>query len=183
VGITGSLWGNVSVKLPVIFTTGLVLAGLIWKVAEKVEDVLSAETKIQIAVWLLDRKSAANMIRTWPETFRNVFIAIFGERFFSWKCFLRSCVYSACASLIMSVLICLDTWRIYRAFAPPAWRNGVFAVWITFIVIFITNAAPDYASLGETRFILGFLSQGGGSGLLCLFWFVTLASVSFFHIS
>ena len=94
------------------------------------------------------------MIRTWPDTFRNVFIAIFGKRFLSWKCFLRSCIYSACTSVITSALICLDSYWMFKAFALAAWRSGIFAVGITALVLFMVNVLPDYVSLGETRFIL-----------------------------
>jgi hypothetical protein len=171
VAIAGSIWSTLGVKLPVIFTTGLILAGMIWKVSEMVEGVLSADTKLRIAVWLLDQKPVSNMIQRWPDTFRDVFIAIFGKRFLSWKCFLRSCIYSACASLIVSALICFDSYPMFAAFALPQWRNGVFAVGITTIVIFTINVLPDYLSLGETRFILWVLKPRRG------FWFVVFVLV------
>ena len=113
-----------------------------------------------LAVWLLDQKPVSTMI------FRDVFITIFTKRFLSWKCFMRSCIYSACASLIVSGLICFDSYPMFAAFALPEWRNGVFAVGITTIVIFTINALPDYLSLGETRLILWILKPRRS------FWFV-----------
>jgi hypothetical protein len=171
VAFAGGVWSTLGLKLPVIFTTGLVLAGLIWKIAEMVEGVLSADTKLRIAVWLLDQKPVSTMIQRWPDTFRDVFFAIFGKRFLSWKCFLRSCIYSICASLIMSTLICFDTYRRFEGFALPEWRNGVFAVGITTIVLFTINVLPDYLSLGETRFILWILKPRRS------FWFVVFVLI------
>src|ERR1035441_7523275 len=69
---------------------GGVLAGIVWKFFERVEAVLTDNTKLEIAVWLLGRKKVGPKVEPWPETFAKVFDRVFGTKHLSWKCFWAS---------------------------------------------------------------------------------------------
>src|SRR5450432_3741568 len=78
---------------------GGVLAGIVWKFFERVEAVLTENTKLEIAVWLLGVK-VGQKAQPWPETFATVFDRVFGERILSWKCFSRACLASYMVAVI-----------------------------------------------------------------------------------
>jgi len=134
---------------------GGVLAGIVWKFFEKVEAVLTDETKLEIAVWLLGldfKKRVAN----WPSTFAKLFDRVFGEKHFSWKCFLRSCL-ATYASLIVTVILS------GRQVQPLA-RNLFMRGGPQFLPLFLVNSvfgnlAPDYISLYKSRYIVGVMSK------------------------
>jgi hypothetical protein len=77
---------------------GGVLAGIVWKFFERVEAVLTENTKLEIARWLRVRNIETGLIAdnalTWPETLAKVFDRVFGTKHLSWKCFWRSCAFS-----------------------------------------------------------------------------------------
>ncbi len=51
---------------------GGVLAGIVWKFFERVETVLTENTNLEIAVWLLGVK-VGQKVEPWPDTFARVF--------------------------------------------------------------------------------------------------------------
>src|SRR5579863_7933453 len=67
---------------------GGVLAGIVWKFFERVEAVLTDNTKLEIAVWLLGVK-VGKRVEPWHGTFTKVFDRVFGTKHLSWKCFWR----------------------------------------------------------------------------------------------
>jgi hypothetical protein len=73
---------------------GGVLAGIVWKFFERVEAVLTDQTKLEIAVWLLGRKKRTSTPQNWPDTFANVFDRMFTNKHLSWRCFWRSSLAS-----------------------------------------------------------------------------------------
>jgi hypothetical protein len=152
VTVASNVWSSVAIKLPVIFTTGIAVAALIWKLAEKVENVLTEDTKLQIAVWLLDLKPLAGRMQRWPETFRTVFNVVFGARFLSWKCFFRSCLYSACSAV---VVFCI--WFLPQLDDMREDLVGFPLVVVIGVIIFAMNVLPDYIALGETRLLFRLL--------------------------
>jgi hypothetical protein len=83
---------------------GGVLAGIVWKFFERVEAVLTDNTKLEIAVWLLDRKKLSPTFQSWPDMFAKVFDRVFGEKHLSWKCFRRSCLATVTSTLAAIVL-------------------------------------------------------------------------------
>jgi hypothetical protein len=72
----------------------------IQKFFEEIEKKLSADTKLEIAVWLLDLHPG-KAIQSWHSTFPKVFTSAFGDRHFSWKCFWRSSFASVCTSAVV----------------------------------------------------------------------------------
>src|SRR5712692_5062892 len=87
---------------------GSALAGMVWVFSERVEAVLAEDTKLKVAVWLLDREKGAEGLdakaQKWPATFASVFDTIFGEKHLTWRCFRRSCLVSACGIILMFLL-------------------------------------------------------------------------------
>src|SRR5580658_10376181 len=86
---------------------GDVLAGIVWKFFERVEAVLTENTKLEIAVWLLGVK-VGQKVEPWPNVFAKMVDRIFGPKHWSWRCVLRCFVASivsfACCWLLMEVL-------------------------------------------------------------------------------
>jgi hypothetical protein len=142
---------------------GAALAGIVWKFFERVEAVLNEDTKLEIAVWLLDRKPLSPTFQNWPDTFAKVFGLVFGEKHLSWKCFGRSCLatLTACA-------VCLLGLVMYLRFVPFSiiTLNGKLVLTLaglSSIGLFLF----DYVSLLETRFALNLLRRWSS-------WFVVL---------
>jgi ABC-type spermidine/putrescine transport system permease subunit I len=82
---------------------GGALAGIVWKFFERVESVLTDQTKLEIAVWLLGVK-VGQKVGPWPDTFAKVFDRVFGESHLSWKCFWRSVTASVGITLIVFII-------------------------------------------------------------------------------
>ena len=121
---------------------GAVLAGIVWKFFERVESVLTDQTKFEIAVWLVGVK-AGEKVEPVAETFINMFDRIFGTKHLSWRCFGRSSL----ASLVALLMTCGIYWAVNRGFA-----EGLFTYlqkhWsIIFIGLILGNIIPDYVSL------------------------------------
>ena len=74
---------------------GSALAGIVWKFFERVEAVLTDDTKLEIAGWLRGVRAGdqiSRKFRTWPTVFVTVFDSVFTSRPLSWTCFWRSCL-------------------------------------------------------------------------------------------
>jgi hypothetical protein len=136
---------------------GGVLAGIVWKFFERVEAVLTDQTKLEIAVWLLGVK-VGQKVEPWPDTFAKMFDRVFGEKHWSLKCFWRSCIASYCA-----IAICFAVWAIrlgpHTVRFVGSWKNFVL---LTVICGGIGNLIPDYISLLETRWMLRRMSKANG---------------------
>src|ERR1035441_6981307 len=98
---------------------GGVLAGIVWKFFERVEAVLTDQTRVEIAVWLVGVE-AGKKVQPWPETFAKVFDRVFGTKHLSWKCFFRSCVASAIC--VAMVLIVFNVVTPSHTLTPPEGR-------------------------------------------------------------
>jgi hypothetical protein len=61
---------------------GGVLAAIVWKFFDKVEEKLNDDTKLEIAVWLLGVK-VGKTVEPWPDTFIKVFDRTFGKEHIS----------------------------------------------------------------------------------------------------
>ncbi len=134
---------------PGLLTAGGVLAGITWKFFEKVESILSDQTKLEIAGWLRG-VDVEKKVEPWPETFAKVFDRVFGTRHLSWRCFWRSSV----ASVLSVVLVCLFLFAHNPIYFKVIWGNFLAypVVWLTCMVV--ANVIPDYLSLLETRWVL-----------------------------
>lgn len=139
---------------------GGVLAGIVWKFFERVENVLNDSTKTEIARWLRMKNVETGLLSeeesNWPHTFATVFDRVFGPKHLSWKCFWRSCVASYCA-LTISLLIA-------QAHYHRAAFVGFEETGLVLYLALITNVLPDYLSLLKSRFLIGLMSRWRDSG-------------------
>lgn len=140
---------------------GGLLAGIVWKFFERVEAVLTDQTKHEIARWLRVKSFEAGLVfghsSTWQLTFCNMFDRVFGRRHLSWACFWRSVVASL-ASCILAVMLALTL----------AYRPGVTlfsALQHRLLCGLLKFGGPcvivaDYMSLIKTRKLL-YIARGG----------------------
>lgn len=133
---------------------GSVLAGIVWKFFEKVEGVLSEQTKLEIAVWLRG-VNVVEKVKPWPETFANVFDRVFGKEHLSWTCFWRSSV----ASTLSLFLVCLVMIMHIPTDFKTVWQRFVYYPTLWIFCIVISNLGPDYISLLESRFVLTIMKR------------------------
>jgi hypothetical protein len=142
---------------------GGVLAGIVWKFFEKVESVLKDDTKLEIAVWLLDVR-VGKKVETWPQTFETLFETVFAHNHFSTKCFGRSC-FASLVSLVVLVLITMGSYQENLLGEPVnvsyftstgILRNQITAPFWKYLAIasIVGLIIPDYISLFETRLML-----------------------------
>jgi hypothetical protein len=138
---------------------GLGLFYAVVKFFDTVGDRLSEDTRLEIAVWLLDLKSAPRMEK-WPATFAKLFDRVFGKRHLSFRCFWRSGVASFCAIVISSATYFLT---IHESLIRDAAAIVVFSLFACCV-----NLVPDYLSLLETRYCLRKLATRDSVVLIAL---------------
>jgi hypothetical protein len=129
-------------------------AGAVLGTFWKYEDVASPEAKVRVTHWLRYTGPMASR-PGWADHLVVAFNKIFGERHFSLKCILRSCLASIVAVCIMFV-----AWKLLRkdefvSFAANRVRGeGVLALVFIILAGFIINLLPDYISYMKARKIL-----------------------------
>ena len=134
---------------------GAVLAGIVWKFFERVEGLLTEQTKFEIAVWLVGVQ-VGQKVEPWPETFAKLFDRVFGKKHLSWRCFGRSCL----ASYASVVLVLLLTFSSPFSRAAVKIAVGDYETLLGMLVMsLIANAIPDYISLLKTRQLLRIASK------------------------
>jgi len=113
------------------------------------EKLMSGESRAQVSDWLL-RENFADRPANWPSTFVDLFDAVFTEHHLSWTCFRRSALTSI---LVITVL--------FGAFAGLGWitlpssLRGFVEIAALLGIPISLNVVIDYASLFETRWVLG----------------------------
>jgi hypothetical protein len=125
--------------------------GGLWFLAEKAENALSENARQRVVRWLQEADYTA-ALKSMPAQFVTMFDRVFGERHWSMKCFLRSCVASVC-SVTLAYALCRSLGFTLAgevaANLTPATAAALLFAALTF------NAIPDYLSLLETRWLLG----------------------------
>jgi hypothetical protein len=159
--------GSLLASLAAHLGFGFALFYGVQKFFEEVEKKLSTETKLEVAVWLLDLRPT-KAIHGWYSTFPKIFDRVFGDKHFSWKCFWRSCAVTAVATLAAQVP--------YILFSEDT--RVPFAGWGTLLFIFTSavfgNIFPDFISLWKTRYLLNLSSRGKGMPLNILFLIIDI---------
>lgn len=124
---------------------GILLAGTVWLFFERVEAVLNEDTKLEIWVWLADRRPLSPTFQSWPDTFAKVFDRVFGINHFSFTCFWRCSMASLAATGGM--------WVITRFTAPrsPLGPQSWYAYLYNVTAIVVANTLPDYIAYLFTR--------------------------------
>jgi hypothetical protein len=128
---------------------GAALAGIVWKFFERVEAVLTDQTKFEIAVWLVG-VNVGKTVEPWPDTFAKMFDRVFGTKHLSWRCFMRSCLTSyACFLLALIIMTAIRQESFAFQFLQIQFSRFLLFLAPLFVTVF-----PDYLSLLETRFLL-----------------------------
>lgn len=143
-----------------VLTAGAVLAGIVWKFFERVEAVLTEQTKLEIAVWLVGVNAEARF-QNGPTTFARVLDRFFGAKVVSWASFVRSAIVSVC------IILALVTWKIFTS--GPRYFGKTWAALPIFALFYCI--LPDYLSLIKTRKLLAALqpsSRGIKVGFIVL---------------
>ncbi len=125
---------------------GSILAGLVWKFFEKIETVLSDETKFEIAVWLVGVE-AEKKVHSWPATFSKLFYKTFGQKTLSWKAASSSAVATVCTLVVMNGLNAFSGVWGERPYSASELLFG-------FTIQLAVNLAPDFLSVAVTRHFL-----------------------------
>jgi len=118
---TPATWTAIGTQLAV--GGGLFYA--VMKFFDTVGDRINEDTRLEIAVWLFDIRTA-NTVRNWQGTFGEVFDRTFGHKHLTVQCFARSSVASLAALLITATVWLLQepqsakkflTYLIYHPFS------------------------------------------------------------------
>jgi hypothetical protein len=75
----------------------------VWGFSKGVESILTDDTKLEIAIWLVGQKPLGPKVELWPSTLAKVFDRLFGTKYLSWKCFGRSILASSIVSSIAAI--------------------------------------------------------------------------------
>jgi hypothetical protein len=138
----------------------VVVAGTVLSVFELGERLASQRAKDALSKWLLtfDIQKAKAL----PDGTQGYLREIFGERHFSWKCFIRSAAFSLGAIAFIGIVRLLINPHASEVFYPIAedWLRQLAAfgyAWIFVAVQLLWSILIDYISLFKTRFVLGLL--------------------------
>jgi len=144
---------------------------------QQAETVVKPEVKAAISQWL-QNLNPTTAFANWPVTFAAVFDRIFGERHFSWHCFIRSCAASFLAVVIATLVWAALRPSQFTAFVQYLKNTSLFAV---FLFAALLNLIPDYLSLLETRYIIRWMSKRASTfRILGLLAFDLLATAAIF---
>ena len=152
---------------PAQLAAGGVLAGIVWKFFERVEAVLTDQTKLEIAVWILDRKTLGSSLHTWPDSFAKMFDRVFGQNHLSLRCFWRSTLASYVA---LALVACFTLWhggglkRLYQVEQEGLPQKTILIA----LVALLSSVLLDYVSLLKTRWLLFLMESRQSSLLRCL---------------
>jgi hypothetical protein len=145
------------------FAAGVVLFGVVWAFFKGVESVLSDDTKLEIAVWLVG-VVVGKKVKPWPETFERMFERIFGDRHVSWKCLRGSAIVSVFVSFCVQGVWYLLHPKDFPALASDAMRalgilDSTLNRWLVVPLLItgnalLVNGVADYFSLWKTRSLL-----------------------------
>jgi hypothetical protein len=144
---------------PGVLVAGGVLAGIVWKFFDKVDEKLNDDTKLEIAIWLVGRKSLKHKAQNWPIAFLATFDRLFTKNHFTLRCFFRSALSSL---LFLAFVLILDTLLPFgRSLLLVSIEHSDFIPFWQAVLPFliITNVFPDYISLLETRLLLRIMAR------------------------
>ena len=155
-----------------LFGTGSVpaiVAGSVLGLFELGERFASQRAKDALSKWLLtfDVQKAKAL----PDGTQEIFERIFGERHFSWKCFVRSAAFSLGAMAFISILMFLvypkEFSKLIALLGRPQLPNldqfpkdfVRYVLGTFFVSWFLWSVLIDYVSLFKTRAVLSILTR------------------------
>ncbi len=113
------------------------------------EKVMSGESRAAVSDWLLQENFAARQ-SNWPNTFVALFDALFTEKHLSWTCFRRSALTS-----VLVITLLFAGFLGVGVLTVPSSVSDLAEIAALLGVPIALNIVIDYASLFETRWILG----------------------------
>src|SRR5262249_12431086 len=128
------------------------------------ERFASQRAKDALSKWLLtfDVQKAKAL----PEGTQELFERIFGDRHFSWKCFIRSTAFSLVATVFISIIFLLifpreifEMLRRIFVFEVELGPVKAYGDWFTLVPWLPVSILIAYVSLFKTRVILGALTR------------------------
>ncbi len=159
-----NLAGTLHVSLPtdIIQLLGtssvpVVVAGSVLGVFELGERLASQRAKDALSKWLLNFD--VEKAKALPDRTQAIFQSIFGERHFSWTCFVRSVAFSIGAMLFIGLILFLISPRNFLEMKGGFLRLGLSGSWVQLAIWLPWSILIDYVSLFKTRFILGILMR------------------------
>jgi len=159
-------------KLTTAFVFYIGICGFVWAGFVRLEGLLKADTRTQIASWVSGSQQQDNDSR-WPATFGVVFDRVFTEKHWSWRCFRRSCVASLLAVVVMTAVLSM----VNRELGNGFWEEPLALITVP-IFAGIFNLFPDYLSLLETRFVLRRMAKGNAGTFKLFGWLIFDAVVT-----
>lgn len=132
-------WIAVCVGLLVLFREG--------------EKVMSGESRAAVSDWLL-RENFAVRQSNWPKTFVALFDALFTKKHLSWVCFRRSALTS-----VLVITLLFVGFLGFGLLTAPTSLSGLAEIGMLLGIPIALNVVIDYASLFETRWILGRMGE------------------------
>lgn len=149
---------------------GSALAVIVWRLFEKIENLLNDATNHEISAWLLGLKTS-DRVQNWPLSFLSLITRIFGERKLSWGSFWRSCFAThTCVAIGTLIGFMSPTARTKAEMMIPAEFNYavlaislLFTVPILLVLFTLTNGIPDYISFLKTRVALEWVVRSESS--------------------
>ena len=163
--------------------------------------LITALVIILVAAWVIDEVMKEDDVRAWRaasraarnrvtgldvaqltvvanERFRGLFDAIYGGSFWSRKRFIRSCLSSLFAIVVIVLIIGIeDTLLIFALEFYDV--DGELSLILLSLVVF-TNFIGDYLSLQETRWVMGRSQRSKVPGIAFWFAFDLLATTLIF---
>lgn len=159
-------------------TATAAICAAIWAIAAATESVARGTFRENFEAQIRNF-DLAEWLRQVPSEILIVFGAVFGERWFSWKFFLRSCALSVALLFCTTVLFVAGSenysWSIFWK-----WNVAGAPAWYYLPIAAAYNLGADYFSLLETIWIISLMSRARSlklSALLLLLDFVASALI------
>ena len=130
-----------------------VVAGALWKVADKL-DSIAPESARETAKSLLHPGRIQRGMSTWAQAFQDMLALVFGTRHWSWRCFLQSCRASLlvilCGYLVLGIF---KADLLLKGFVSGGWIGHAIDAWSV-----VWNLVIDFLALGITRGFVGLMT-------------------------
>jgi serine/threonine protein kinase len=142
-----------TVEVLAYFGTWIAVCGGLIGLFRQGERLMTPEGRASISDWLLG-EDFTDRPSNWPKTFTDLFDAVFTERHLSWTCFWRSALTSVTVVSLLIVGFIAGGLMGGENVLP----NSITDIQnIVELILFplIINVVVDYASLSESRWILG----------------------------
>ncbi len=133
----------------VYFSVVFFTAGVVYQLSESIQIHFADDKNKLLADWLTGKYQSS-----WVKHFNKFFDSVFGEKHFSVKCFIRSCIGS-----LFAVIILFGIFDGAFDFFTDGVKNSArieteFTFYQVIGLCFTLNFIPDYLSLLQTRWVL-----------------------------